>query len=33
LTFSPDVQLIWHPNGTQSDDMVFVYGIRGQVDL
>ena len=38
LTLSPDMQVIWEPNGGgtasgKDADPVFVYGIRGQVDL
>jgi len=38
LTLSPDIQLIWDPNGMSSsadgdNDTIFVYGLRGQVNL
>jgi len=38
LTLSPDVQVIWEPNGGgiangKDNDTIFVYGIRGQIDL
>ncbi|MCK4463991.1 MAG: carbohydrate porin, partial [Candidatus Omnitrophica bacterium] len=38
LAISPDIQLIWHPNGVRKssegdDDTIFVYGIRGQIDF
>ncbi|MBN1870999.1 MAG: carbohydrate porin [Candidatus Omnitrophica bacterium] len=38
LTLSPDLQLIWNPNGIDDepgvdDDAIFVYGLRGQFDF
>jgi high affinity Mn2+ porin len=40
LTFSPDFQVIWYPNGgleadgvLKDEDPIFVYGVRGQVDF
>ncbi|MFC1570740.1 carbohydrate porin, partial [Candidatus Omnitrophota bacterium] len=33
LTLSPDMQVIWDPDGSKNDNRVFVYGIRGQIDL
>ncbi|MFH1791148.1 MAG: carbohydrate porin [Candidatus Omnitrophota bacterium] len=36
LAISPDFQIIWNPNGAPSDednDVIFVYGMRGQVDF
>jgi carbohydrate-selective porin OprB len=38
LTISPDIQLIWDPNGGgtivgKDRDAIFVYGVRGQVDF
>ncbi|MDD4956851.1 MAG: carbohydrate porin [Candidatus Omnitrophica bacterium] len=38
ITLSPDIQLIWNPGGVDSaaegdDDVIFVYGVRGQVDF
>ncbi len=38
LSISPDIQLIWYPNGVNKssegdNDLIVVYGIRGQVDF
>jgi len=38
LAISPDIQIIWHPNGVRKesegdDDTIFVYGVRAQVDF
>jgi high affinity Mn2+ porin len=33
LTISPDLQIIWEPNGNDEDDTITVYGVRAQVDL
>ena len=38
LAISPDIQFIWHPNGVRKssegdDDVIFVYGARGQIDF
>lgn len=38
LALSPDVQVIWNPDGLGTDgpgdtDTIFVYGLRGQVDF
>jgi len=38
LTLTPDIQVIWEPNGGgtaagKDADAIFVYGLRGQVDL
>jgi len=32
LTLSPDLQVIWDPNGDGNERYIFIYGIRGQVD-
>ena len=33
LTLAPDMQCIWDPNGENERDPIFVYGVRGQIDL
>ena len=38
LTISPDMQIIWEPNGGgtaagKDSDTIFVYGLRGQIDF
>ena len=38
LTITPDIQVIWEPNGGgiatgKDSDTIFVYGIRGHIDL
>lgn len=38
IAISPDIQLIWNPNGINKssegdEDAIFVYGVRGQIDF
>lgn len=38
IAISPDFQVIWNPRGVNhsyigDDDVIFVYGVRGQIDL
>ncbi|MDP8257811.1 MAG: carbohydrate porin [Candidatus Aadella gelida] len=33
LTLSPDLQCIWQPDGSSNDNRIFVYGLRGQIDM
>lgn len=33
VALTPDLQLIWNPNGVDADNPILVYGIRGQLDF
>ncbi|MFH1877355.1 MAG: carbohydrate porin [Candidatus Omnitrophota bacterium] len=33
LTFSPDLQCLWDVDGDRDEPAIFIYGIRGQIDL